>query len=111
MMDGTERMNEQSQAGRDALVTAITQFLAVGQDERALHGIRDSLVREIDAAGPRALLRLDKRLADAGADWSYYRRDPLARRIHHFLADRALERGSVLSGTEHLATMAGEPVV
>lgn len=111
MRGGTGRMNEQSQAGRDALVTAITQFLAAGQDERALHGIRDALVREIDDAGPRALLRLDKRLADAGADWSYYRRDPLARRIHYFLAERVLERGSVLYGTEHVATIAGEPAV
>ena len=111
MRGGTDRMNEQSQAGRDALVTAITQFLAAGRNERALHGVRDSLVREIDAAGPRALLRLDKRLAHAGADWSYYRRDPLARRIHYFLAERVRERGSVLYGTEHLGTIAGAPVV
>lgn len=104
-------MTQQVQAGRDTLVSAITQFLSAGQDERTLHGIRDALAREVDAAGPRALLRLDKRLESAGADWSYYRPDPLARRIHYFLAERILENGSVFDGVDHLAAMAGKPVV
>ena len=101
----------ESLTGRDALVSAITTFLAAGRDPRTLDLVRGALEHEIDAAGPRALLRLDKRLAHAGADWKYYRRDPLARRIHSFLADRILEPSSALFGIEHLLAVAGEPVV
>jgi 1-acyl-sn-glycerol-3-phosphate acyltransferase len=97
-------------AGREALVSAITTFLA-GQDAQSLAGIRDALVHEIDKAGPRALFRLDRRLQRAGADWGYYHRDPLARRIHHLLADRLLRQASVLEGAEHLSRLAGQPVV
>jgi 1-acyl-sn-glycerol-3-phosphate acyltransferase len=100
----------ESLAGREALIAAITTFLA-GQDEESLAGIRDVLVREIDDAGPRALFRLDRRLQRAGSDWGYYHRDPLARRIHHVLADRLLEQASVLEGAEHLNGLAGQPVV
>ena len=96
--------------GRDPLIAAITTFLA-GQDTHVLAEIREALEREIDGAGPDALLQLGERLANAGADWNYYPRDPLARRIHHLLADRILERDSGLFGIEHLATVAGSPVV
>ena len=101
----------ESLAGRNTLVSAITTFLAAGRDPRALDSVRGALEREIDAAGPRALLRLDKRLAHAGADWKYYRRDPLARRIHSFLAEKILEPSSALVGIEHLQAVAGRPVV
>ena len=97
-------------AGREALVAAITTFLG-DQDAQSIEGIRDVLVREIDEAGPRALFRLDRRLQRAGTDWSYYHRDPLARRIHHVLADCLLEQASVLEGARHLAGLAGQPVV
>jgi hypothetical protein len=71
---------------RDPLIAAITTFLA-GQDARTLDEIRNALERELDAAGPAALVRLGERLATSGADWEYYPRDSLARRIHHLLAD------------------------
>jgi 1-acyl-sn-glycerol-3-phosphate acyltransferase len=100
----------ESIAGRETLLTAITTFLA-GQDSQSLAGIRDVLTREINQAGPRALFRLDRRLRRAGTDWSYFHRDPLARRIHHVLADRLLEQASVLEGARHLAALAGQPVV
>jgi 1-acyl-sn-glycerol-3-phosphate acyltransferase len=96
--------------GRDALIAAITTFLA-GQNTRTLDEIRDCLARELDAAGPVALVRLGERLAAAGADWEYYPRDPLACRIHHVLADRILLPDSKLLGLEHLAGAAGAPVV
>jgi 1-acyl-sn-glycerol-3-phosphate acyltransferase len=102
--------NSASLAGREALISAITTFLA-GQDAQSLAAIRDILVHEIDKAGPRALFRLDRRLQRAGADWGYYHRDPLARRIHHVLADRLLQQESVLEGAEHLSRLAGRPVV
>ena len=96
--------------GRDTLIGAITTFLAV-PDPHALDDIRESLEREMDDAGPAALARLNERLDEAGADWSYCPGDPLARRIHHVLADKLLKPGSGIFGMEHVAALAGMPVV
>jgi 1-acyl-sn-glycerol-3-phosphate acyltransferase len=93
---------------REALITAITDFLS-GWD--TLDEIRDCLKREIDAAGPRALVRLSRALSSTGADWDYYPRDPLARRIHQVLADQILLPDSTLYGAEHLTTLGDGPVV
>ena len=93
---------------REALISAITTFLS-GWD--TLEEIRETLKRELDAAGPRALIRLSRALSTAGADWSYYPRDPLARRIHQVLADRILLPDSSLQGGEHLAALGSGPVV
>ena len=101
-------MTEQPHLDRDTLVAAITTFLA-NQDH--LDGIRGAIEAEIDAAGSKALDDLNHRLAHAGADWSYYERDPLARSIHQRLADRILLPGSALLGAEHAAAVAGKPVV
>jgi 1-acyl-sn-glycerol-3-phosphate acyltransferase len=95
---------------RHALIAAITTFLA-NQDAQMLNGIRASLERAVDEAGPDALTHLAGRLSSAGTDWSYYPRDPLARRIHQLLADRILEHDSVLLGVEHLAAVTNKPVV
>ncbi len=100
----------QTGCGRDPLIAAITAFLA-RDHAPALGEIRESLRREIDAAGPEALAALGHRLADPGTDWSYYPSDPLARRIHRALARRVLQHEPVLLGTEHLAAVAGKPVV
>ena len=93
---------------RDALITAITTFLS-GWD--TLDEIRECLKRELDAAGPRALLRLTRALSTAGADWAYYPRDPLARQIHQVLADRILLPDSALHGADHLSALGSGPVV
>jgi 1-acyl-sn-glycerol-3-phosphate acyltransferase len=103
-------MAEQLLVDRDGLVSAITAFLA-GNDARTLDGIRCALEREIDVGGPEALSGLGERLANTGSDWSFFPRDPLARRIHHVLADRLLEPESALAGVEHLAAIRGEPMV
>ena len=95
---------------RSALVGAIITFLA-GQHPRTLVAMRESLEQEIDEAGPDALARLGERLARDGADWAYYPSDPLAKRIHHVLAERILKPGSVLLGLENLEAVAGRPVV
>ncbi len=100
----------QTGCGRDPLIAAITAFLA-RDHAPALVEIRESLTREIDAAGPEALAALAHRLADPGTDWSYYPSDPLARRIHRALARRVLQHEPALLGTEHLAAVAGNPVV
>ena len=96
--------------GREVLVAAVTKFLA-NRDRAALEAIRESLEQEIDAAGPEALASLGQRLAAAGSDWSFYQRDPLARRIHHVLANTVLEPGSALTGQQHARAVAGCPVV
>ena len=93
---------------RDALIARILEFIG-DQDLLGPEDIRTVLEREIDAAGPPALLALEDRLsADLG--WSYYPPDPLARSIHHLLADRFLGADSELDGTGHLARVDGAPV-
>jgi 1-acyl-sn-glycerol-3-phosphate acyltransferase len=96
---------------RDALVAAITKFFGDQHADDTHDDIRIVLEREIDAAGHAALECLRERLATAGADWQYFPPDPLARRIHDLLADRVLEPGSTLSGIDHVAAVAGKPVV
>ena len=101
-------MTEPLHLDRETLVAAITTFLA---NQNHLDEIRDAIDAEIDTAGPQALADLNRRLAQAGTDWTYYERDPLARRIHQRLADRILLPGSTLVGLEHVAAGAGKPVV
>jgi 1-acyl-sn-glycerol-3-phosphate acyltransferase len=94
---------------REELLAAIVDFLA-GQDLLTLEEIRAALETELDAAPADALALLKERLTmDAG--WGYYPPDPLARRIHHLLADRFLERQSEISGLEHMAAVGGAPLV
>jgi 1-acyl-sn-glycerol-3-phosphate acyltransferase len=100
----------QPQVDRDSLVGAVTKFLA-NRDATVLEAIRASLEREIELAGPEALASLGAHLASTGRDWEFYDRDPLARRIHHVLADSVLEPGSALIGIEHAAAVAGKRVV
>jgi 1-acyl-sn-glycerol-3-phosphate acyltransferase len=95
---------------REPLVDAISRFLA-HRHTSDLSGIRASLERAIDEAGPDGLRSLSQRLSGAGADWDYYPRDPLARRIHHVLAARVLQQAPLVTGTDHLAAVAGKPLV
>ncbi len=99
-----------TECGRDPLIAAITAFLARAHAP-ALGEIRDTLQREIDAAGPAALATLGNRLAHPDTEWSYYPSDPLARRIHRALARRVLQHEPVLLGMEHLAAVTEKPVV
>ena len=95
-------------ASRDTVVAAILEFLGRGH-LLPLDDVRVALEREIDAAGPQALVSLKSRLAvDNG--WTYYPPDPLARRIHHLLADRFLERGSTVEGLHHLDRLTPGPL-
>jgi 1-acyl-sn-glycerol-3-phosphate acyltransferase len=96
--------------GRDQLVAAITDFLA-NQDPAALAAMRAAVVAEIDGTPNTALLGLGRRLATAGEDWRYYESDPVARRLHHVLADHILKPGSMLEGIEHVHAVVGKPVV
>lgn len=95
-------------ASRDTVVAAILDFLGRG-DLLPLDDVRAALEREIDAAGPEALVSLRAHLA-ADDGWTYYPPDPLARRIHHLLADRFLERGSTVAGLDHLARLGPGPL-
>ena len=81
------------------------------QEPHTLSGMRETLEREIDAAGPDAVIRLGERLSNAGADWDFYSAEPLARRLHHVLADRLLEPDLALDGVEHLQAVADASVV
>ena len=96
-------------SGRDRLVDAILGFLA-GQDLLDAPDVRAELEREIDAAGPDAVLDLKSRL-ETDHGWNYYPRDRLAHAIHHRLADRFLDHGSILCGANHLTGLIGAPIV
>lgn len=94
--------------GSEALIDAILRFLS-GRDLLTLAEIRRALEREIDEAGPDAVVALKQRLTtDAG--WGYYPHDPLARRIHHLLADRLLQRDSALIGLDRIAALPAGPL-
>ena len=96
--------------GREQLVAAITAFLA-NQDPAALAAMRSAVTAEIDSAPNGAILSLARRLATAGEDWNYYESDPLARRLHHVLADHILKPGSALRGIDQVHAVVGKPVV
>jgi 1-acyl-sn-glycerol-3-phosphate acyltransferase len=95
----------------DVLISGVMAFLA-DKDVETLREMRGALAREIDSAGPGALHDLSVRLANAGADWTFYPRDPLARRIHQVLADKLLHEDSTVLGIEHVAEVPNRgPVV
>lgn len=106
MLDASEPAATPS---RDRLIDAILAFLG-GRDLLTIDEIRGALEREIDDAGPAALVELKARLA-ADDGWTYYPPDPLARRIHHVLAARLLQSDSQLIGIEHAHGVADRPVV
>jgi 1-acyl-sn-glycerol-3-phosphate acyltransferase len=97
---------------RNGLIAAILAFVGeAGQDLLALADIRAQLERELDSAGDTAILALTGRLAEDHG-WDYYSPDPLARRIHHLLADRFLTSDSIAHGLENLAGAGpGVPVI
>jgi hypothetical protein len=101
-------VNDELACGRDPLVDAIVTFLTHGHAS-GVADLRTLLERTIDEAGPDAIGSLSTRLRGAGADWSYYPRDPLVRRIHHLLAPGVLRHNPIIAGTGHLAARA--PVV
>ena len=96
--------------GREPLVETIVRFLARDRVTDARE-IRACVERAIDESGPGAIDSLSARLAGAGADWSYYPHDPLARRIHHALASQVLRPEPVVDGTHHLDTVRNTPLV
>lgn len=95
---------------REPLVDAIVRFLA---HERIPDGreIRECVERAIDESGPGAIDSLSGRLLRAGADWTYYAHDPLARRIHHALAPRVLQPEPVVHGAHYLDAVENKPLV
>jgi 1-acyl-sn-glycerol-3-phosphate acyltransferase len=73
--------------------------------------VRALVGHTIDDAGPLALAELAHRLAAAGSDWAYYAPDPLVRRLHRVLAAPVMRHVPVVTGIEHLRTVAAAPVV
>jgi 1-acyl-sn-glycerol-3-phosphate acyltransferase len=93
----------------EPLIDAILQFLG-DRDLLSTADVRAALEREMARREPGELVALKANLTtDHG--WGYYPPDPLARRIHHVLADRFLTPDSRVLGAHHLATVAGAPVV
>jgi 1-acyl-sn-glycerol-3-phosphate acyltransferase len=95
---------------RDTLLREITSFLA-DRDPRTLGEIQRLVQHEVEAAGPAALAHLGRRLSTSGEDWDFYPADPLARRIHHALAEILLASSSTLSGLQHATGAGSAPLV
>lgn len=96
-------------SAKDKLVSAILEFLGPG-DLLTPEDVRAGLEGEIDAAGDAAVRGLKERLTiDRG--WAYYPPDPLARRIHHLVANRFLRPDCSVVGVEHLTRVADRRVV
>jgi 1-acyl-sn-glycerol-3-phosphate acyltransferase len=106
----TDPESSQSPRWRGLLLGAIMRFLS-DRDPATLAAIRAAMEREIDDAGPDAMMKLLDRLSKSGSDWGYNPPDPVARRIHHVLADWTLKPDSTLIGAEHGRSVAGKPVV
>lgn len=98
-----------TEAARESLIDAILDYLSE-QDLLTQQDIRAALGREIDEVGPNAVVALKARLVEDHG-WSYYPRDPLARRVHHLLADRFLDPQSTLRDGQYLTQLANAPVV
>ena len=90
--------------GRTPLVETIVRFLTHERVADA-RDIRECVERAIDESGPDAIDALSERLLRAGADWTYYPYDPLARRIHHALAPRVLRPEPLVKGADNLEAM------
>jgi 1-acyl-sn-glycerol-3-phosphate acyltransferase len=95
---------------RAQLVEAIAAFVAQKS------GIDHTMVREpiesaITECGEDALTALSDRLSQPHDAWSYYPRDPLARRVHHALAGLVLRHPPQISGQAHLDEIRGKAVV
>jgi len=95
---------------RRMLAGAITTFLA-NQEPATLNAVRRAVEDAIDEAGADSLARLNVALTNAGVDWTYYPPDPLARRIHHVLADHLLHPQSALVGLDHLSRIGDRSVI
>lgn len=95
---------------REFLIDAIATFLST-QDAAKVAALRETVATELDAAGEAALAALSERLSRPAESWGYYAPDPLARHLHHVIADILLEPASTLVGTEHLPALADRPVV
>jgi 1-acyl-sn-glycerol-3-phosphate acyltransferase len=94
---------------KETLLEAIFEFIG-NRDLLDRDGIRAALEREIDRDGPDSLQALIGHLsADTG--WAYYPPDPIARRVHHLLAEHFLSRESRVEGITHAAAVSGSPVV
>lgn len=108
--DHRDRLQAEPEAlTRDRLVTGILDFLS-SRHLLSADQIRASLEREIDSAGPAALVALmDQLTADYG--WTYYPPSPLVARIHYLLAGHFLKPDSHVSGTEHLDAVGADPVL
>jgi 1-acyl-sn-glycerol-3-phosphate acyltransferase len=103
-------MNAETECGREPLVDAIAGFLTHMNVSRIAE-IRATVGRVIDEAGPEAIEDLRRRLIQAGTEWNYFPKDPLARRVHHVLADWVLREKPVLLGRKNLDVVGRDPVV
>lgn len=102
--------NEINACARGPLVDTIVRFMA-GERLDDADAIRACVDRAVDQEGDAAVESLGRLLSSTGADWTYYPRSTLARRIHCALAPRVLDPDPVVSGSQHLRAIAGRPVV
>ena len=95
---------------RGQLVDAITGFVAHKSGIPAT-AVRGSVERAIGQCDDEAIETLRTRLVQPSDAWSYYARDPLARRVHHELAGLVLRDRPQVSGLANLQAIRGKPTV
>lgn len=91
----------------------VEQLIAFAGDNppSVVEDLRARLKEVLDEGGRLGIARLMKRLGTTGSDWTYYEKDPLARRIHGVVGNVVLGAESRLEGTEHLQGVRGQPAV
>jgi len=95
---------------RTALVEQIVAFTG-GLLPGAVDELRAKLDEALDAEGRAGLARLVGRLGSTGSDWTYFERDPLARRIHDIVGDVVLGAETRFEGAEYLGRVRGRAAV
>jgi 1-acyl-sn-glycerol-3-phosphate acyltransferase len=91
------------------LVDAIINYLS-HHHAPSLDHVRGTLTRALDARHSE-MPRLCTRLSISPIDWDFYPGDPLARAIHHELADQILDQPPVVNGVNHLREVIDRQVV
>ena len=104
-------MTQTAPCGPQELADAIVGFVARkgGIDHSRVRPVVEGAIAE--AGGDLAVAQLQASLGRPFDGWSYYPSDPLARRVHHRLADVVLQEAPIVTGASNLDAMRGRAAI